>query len=65
MAKEYRFWQMERRLFADKLADEQRMVTDSASAEAQVADLDGQIKQVRGCGLLLSVQFQHVWKEES
>mmetsp|Transcript_4923 Transcript_4923/g.12064 ORF Transcript_4923/g.12064 Transcript_4923/m.12064 type:complete len:515 (-) Transcript_4923:352-1896(-) len=47
MAKEYRFWQMERRVFADKLADEQRMVDHSAAADAQVADLDGQLKQVR------------------
>mmetsp|Transcript_13605 Transcript_13605/g.29130 ORF Transcript_13605/g.29130 Transcript_13605/m.29130 type:complete len:548 (+) Transcript_13605:262-1905(+) len=48
MAKEYRFWTMERRVFQDKLADEQRMAVDpSTSSEAQLADLDSQIKQVR------------------
>jgi hypothetical protein len=35
-------------VFADKLADEQRLVGDSSAAEAQLADLDGQIKQVGG-----------------
>lgn len=34
-------------MFADKLADEQRLVGDSGAAEATLGDLDGQVKQVR------------------
>jgi hypothetical protein len=50
MAKEYRFWQAERRVFAERLAAEQRMAgaqdSAAAAAAAQAAELDGQIKQV-------------------
>ncbi len=47
MSKEYRFWQVEKRMFADKLAGEQRLLGDSVAAETQLADLDGQIRQAR------------------
>jgi len=46
MGKEYRFWQTERRVFADKLADEERLAGDSKGGENLGADLDNQIKQV-------------------
>jgi hypothetical protein len=47
MGKEFRFWQTERRVFADKLADEERLAGDKKGNESQGADLDNQIKQVR------------------
>jgi hypothetical protein len=58
MAKEHRFWQAERRTFAERLATMQRQEAAAAagsapgagggagSVAARAADLDGQIKQV-------------------
>lgn len=47
MSKEYRFWVTERKVFADRLGDEQRLVADQAAADARLADIENQIKQVR------------------
>lgn len=47
MSKEYRFWQTERRVFQDRLNDEQRMQGNTEKYDAQIADLDSQIKQAR------------------
>lgn len=46
MGKEYRFWQTERRVFAEKLADEERQAGDTKEGENLGADLDNEIKQV-------------------
>lgn len=46
MGKEFRFWQTERRVFADKLADEERLAGDPKGGENIGADLDSQIRQV-------------------
>lgn len=45
-----RFWVTERRVFQEKLGDEQRMAQDQAAADARLADLEGQVRQVRKCG---------------
>eukprot|EP00983_Pelagomonas_calceolata_P061772 1146976-Pelagomonas_calceolata.AAC.5 len=45
MGKEFRFWQTERRIFADKLADEERLAGDTKGGENTGADLDNQIRQ--------------------
>lgn len=49
MGKEFRFWQTERRVFADKLADEERLAGDQKGDKNLGADLDNQIKQVCAC----------------
>lgn len=47
MAKEYRFWVTERRVYQEKLLEEQRLVQDLTSGENKIADMDSQIKQVK------------------
>lgn len=47
MAKEYRFWVTERRVYQEKLVEEQRLVQDLTNGEMKIADMDNQIKQVR------------------
>lgn len=48
MSKEYRFWVTERRIYQDKLAEEQRLGQDASSqVEAQISDVDAQIKQAK------------------
>ncbi|KAF5843622.1 microtubule-binding protein MIP-T3-domain-containing protein, partial [Dunaliella salina] len=56
MGKEFRFWQTERRVFADKLADEERLAGDPKGGENIGADLDSQIRQVRERTLGLKAQ---------
>ncbi|GLC72176.1 hypothetical protein PLESTF_001215200 [Pleodorina starrii] len=47
MRKEYKFWITEKRMYQDELARELRMQGEAANIDAQLADLDGQIKQAR------------------
>lgn len=56
MSKEYRFWVSERKMFHDRLGDEQRMAEDQAAADAKLADLENQIKQVRDRTIGLKAQ---------
>lgn len=41
-----RFWLTEKRMYQDELARELRLQGEAANVDAQLADLDGQIKQV-------------------
>jgi TRAF3-interacting protein 1 len=45
MAKEHRFWVTEKKVYNERLIEESRMAGDNLQGEAQIADLDGQIKQ--------------------
>ncbi|PNW76618.1 hypothetical protein CHLRE_11g467739v5 [Chlamydomonas reinhardtii] len=47
MRKEYKFWLTEKRMYQDELARELRLQGEAANVDAQLADLDGQIKQAR------------------
>ncbi|GLI70554.1 hypothetical protein VaNZ11_015474 [Volvox africanus] len=47
MRKEYKFWITEKRMYQDELARELRLQGEAANVDAQLADLDGQIKQAR------------------
>ncbi|KXZ48233.1 hypothetical protein GPECTOR_29g14 [Gonium pectorale] len=47
MRKEYKFWLTEKRMYQDELSRELRLQGEQASIDAQLADLDGQIKQAR------------------
>lgn len=47
MRKEYKFWVTEKRMYQDELSRETRMQGEQANIDAQLADMDGQIKQAR------------------
>ena len=51
-----RFWVTERKVFSDRLGDEQRIASDQAAADAKLADLENQIKQVRDRTIGLKAQ---------
>ncbi|GAX84615.1 hypothetical protein CEUSTIGMA_g12036.t1 [Chlamydomonas eustigma] len=56
MNKEYRFWVTERRVAQERLNEEQRIAGGQANTDARLADLDGQVRQVRDRTIGLKAQ---------
>lgn len=59
MAKEYRFWVTERRVYADKLLEAQRSAEDVTALAAQVEDVEGQIRQARERVIAMKAKSLH------